>query len=145
MKFVSLSLLTSLWGRGKVESPGNLGFSRWDFLVRDNEAHAPEPGDGYHTQRELRQVIQHEYDEYERSNGDQYKWEQYQYSKKMLEAMTRNAIDTVDYMPDELKTIEEELRPRAVELINISYDMRNGGKIDVAVLDRARNRYQTKF
>jgi hypothetical protein len=127
-----------------VETPGNLGFSRYDFLVRDNEAHAPDPGDGYHSQRELRQVIQQEYDAYERSGRDPDKWEQYQYSKRMLDAMSNANVDTVDYMPDEFDDLPDELRPRAVELLNLSYDMRNGGKVDYTVLDRLRNRYSTR-
>src|SRR5215831_15960441 len=100
MKFVTLSFLTSLWGSNTCK-PETLGYSPYDFLTRDNEAHSPDPGDGFHSQKELRRVVQQEYDEYQRSGPDQAKWQRYQDSKKMLDAMVQQGVDRVDYLPPE--------------------------------------------
>lgn len=144
MILVSLSLL-SIWGRGEVAKPERLGYSRYDFLTRDNEAHAPGEGDGYHTTTELRRVIQREYDDFARSSEDQSKWQRYQDSRRMFEAMTDAGVDAVDYLPDELAEIDDLLRPRVTELLTLSYDMRNGGRIDQTVIDRCKLRYDNKL
>src|SRR5262249_49739275 len=98
----------------------------------------------FHSQKELRRVVQQEYDEYQRSGPDQAKWQRYQDSKKMLDAMVQQGVDRVDYLPPEFAEIDEDLRPRAVELMTISYDMRNGGRIDQAVIDRGCMTYDRR-
>jgi hypothetical protein len=138
------------WLSAKTAVPAeDLGYSGYDFLTRD--AKTDGGPDGFHTQAELRQVIQREIDEYERSGQDPHKWNRLQESRKMLDAMVNytkpdgsKGIEQVDYLPENLRDIDEYLRPRAAELMQIAVNV-NRGSIDQSVIDYARRRYETKL
>ena len=123
----------------------SLGYAPYLFLTRDCSLSPEGVGDGFHTQEELRQVIQNDVDAYERSSKDTLKWNQLQQSRRMLNAMTQADVSAVDYLPEILSNaIDDELRPRAVELLNIAHEI-SDGRIDQSVVDYLRRRYETKY
>ena len=141
MGYVSSSFLT-FWRRNpdKVVTPEELGFNAYYFLTRDCAVSPGGVGDGFHTQEELRQVVQNDLDVWEGSNRDPRKRDILDESKRLLAAMERVEAAKVDYLPDELRTIDEDLRTRATELLKMAWEI-NDGKVDMTVIDRAWRKY----
>jgi hypothetical protein len=121
-----------------VGTAENLGYVPSVFMERDNSVHEGGIGDGYHTQDELRAVIQRDIDIYDRSGQN---WDHLQESRRMLQSMQNANIDVVDYLPEQLRGVPKELRTRAVDVMKIAYDI-GDGTVDQAVIDRARRNYQ---
>jgi hypothetical protein len=120
-----------------------LSYSTFDFCSRDNKAHDDGVGDGYLSLKNLRRVIQDEYARYERSpDVNRQIW--IKDSEKMQQEMVDKGVDTVDYLPDELNEIDDDLRTRAVELLNESYQLGKVGTVDQTVVDRVWRQYQKR-
>jgi hypothetical protein len=122
-------------------TPEELGFNAYYFLTRDCAVSPGGVGDGFHTQEELRQVVQNDLDVWEGSNRDPRKRDILDESKRLLAAMERVEAAKVDYLPDELRTIDEDLRTRATELLKMAWDF-NNGQIDSSVIDRAWRKHE---
>lgn len=118
----------------------DLGYPRYDFLVRDQRAHADSAPDGTLTQDELRRAIQLDIAAYV-STQDAYVKMRADKSRKILTTMLENNIDAVDYLPKNIRDVASHLRPRAAELLAISQEIASF-KIDQAVIDYARQRYE---
>lgn len=121
-------------------TPEELGFSPYYFLTRDCSVHQGGIGDGYHTQEELRQVVQNDLDRWEGSNRDPRNWTIAEESRRMLKAMENGEVAKVDYLPKELRNIDEDLRTRATELMKLAWEI-NDGKVDMTVIDRCWRKY----
>jgi hypothetical protein len=140
MEDVSSNFLT-FWRRQptKVVTPEELGFNPYYFMTRDCTIHGG-IGDGYHTQEELRQVVQNDLDVWEGSGRDPKKWDIAEESKRLLRAMERVEAAKVDYLPKELRGVDEDLRTRATECMKLAWEM-NDGKVDMTVIDRMWRKY----
>jgi hypothetical protein len=95
----------------KSVSPETLGYSKYDCLTRGCSLRADGLGDGYLTKEELRIVAQNHYDTYELMK-DQLSRSLYEESQRMLGKMSKE-IQSIDYLPENLRGIDQVLRPRA--------------------------------
>ena len=121
-------------------TPEELGFNAYYFLTRDCSVSPGSIGDGFHTQEELRQVVQNDIDVWEGSNRDSKKRDILDESKRLLAAMERVEAARVDYLPKELRGVDEDLRTRATELLKMAWEI-NDGKVDMTIVDRAWRKY----
>ena len=108
--------------------------------------------DGLLTAQELREVRDAQRDAM--LGGDSFARWRYEESNRFLDAMRRDRVEAVNYLPPPLErlglngdgdVVDLRLRMRAAEVVDAAYTLSRGGELNQAVVDFVADKYWKKW